>query len=198
MVNKCVVVNVLTLVGYGHAAHIGVGSFPRKGNAGCVARCSVMQCHVIQKKTAVGLLINKHIAYTHRVVMSFFKLIQIKLCVLAYVYLCNLCYQEVNGIHCMITNQQTCLCIVFKNDQQTAIHHEVNIATQYVYQLNGFINDYILGHVKHYTVLHKSSIESNSAIGGVIGQLRIIPFNNFGVLGRKVIQAAEHNSFGKV
>ena len=94
MVNKCIVVNVLTLVGYGHTAHIGVGSFSRKGNAGCVARCSVMQCHVIQKKTAVGLLINKHIAYTHRVVMSFFKLIQIKLCILAYVYLCNLCYQK--------------------------------------------------------------------------------------------------------
>ena len=42
--------------------HTLVSAFPRKGNAGCVARCSVMQCHVIQKKTAVGLLINKHIA----------------------------------------------------------------------------------------------------------------------------------------
>ena len=102
----------------------------------------------------------------------------------------HLCREEVNVIHRMVAYQQAGLCSIFQHNQDTAIHHKVDICTKNIHQLNRLVYDYPFGDVEHEAILCKSCIEGSYSILGSIGQLTIILLYQCRMLFGQFFQAA--------
>ena len=98
----------------------------------------------------------------------------------------------------MVAYQHTGLCSVFQHHEQTTVHHEVNIGTKDIHQLNRLIHHHSLRHIKHKAVLHKGSIESSDSIFRCICQLTIIFLDQLRMFCCQFLQATEQYTFRKV
>ena len=168
MIYRGIIVHVLVFISNGHTTKIDLGTFTGKGNFCRITGCPVMKCHSIKQYIA-GVLFCKHFN--------------------------NLSCQEVYIIHCMIANKQTGLSPFFKDNQHTAVYHEINIRTKYIDQLNRSIDDHILRNIHQYSILCKSCIKSRNRIFRSISQLTIILLHKFRMLFSHISQTTEDNSF---
>ena len=159
MIDTCIVVYMLILICNGHTAKVDFGTFTCQQYFGGVAGSAVMQGHAIQQYIAVGFLLHIHIADTYGTCMRFFQFVKVKDSILTDEYFYHLGCQEIHGIHGMITHQHTRLCAIFQYNQYPAVHQEVHVTTQDVYQLNGTFQSDVLRYIQQYTVLCKSGIE---------------------------------------
>ena len=127
--------------------------------------------------------------------MCFFKLIHIEYRILSGKYFDHLRCKEVHIIHRMITDQQACLRSIFQDDQHATVHHEVNICTKDIHQLDGLLYDYVLRNIEDDSILRESCIKSCYAILGGISQLAVVLFYQFGMFRSNFFEAAEDDSF---
>ena len=130
--------------------------------------------------------------------MCLFQFIEVEHGILAHEDFHHLGRKEIHIVHRMVANEHTGLCSVFKHDEQTTVHHEVDIRTEDIYQLDGLVNDYSLRHIKQETILCKGSIESRNGILRGIGQLAVVLLHQFGMLRSQFLQATEQHAFGQM
>ena len=195
MIYRGIIVHVLVFISNGHTTKIDLGTFTGKGNFCRITGCPVMKCHSIKQYIAVCSLFHIQITETHCTGMSLFQFIKIENGVLFCKHFNNLSCQEVYIIHCMIANKQTGLSPFFKDNQHTAVYHEINIRTKYIDQLNRSIDDHILRNIHQYSILCKSCIKSRNRIFRSISQLTIILLHKFRMLFSHISQTTEDNSF---
>ena len=195
VVNESMIVHLFILIGNDHTTQIDLSSTSGQSYFSCITRSTVMQSHTIQKHITVCLLVHIEVTETHCAGMGFFQFIKIESSIFFCKDLNNLSRKEIYIIHGMITNQQTSLRTFFQHNQHTAVHHKINISTQYVHQLNGFVHHHAFRHIQHKAILGKSSIEGGHTILGSICQLTIILLDQSRILFRQLFQAAKQHSF---
>ncbi len=174
VVNESMIVHLFILIGNDHTTQTDLGSTSGQSYFGCITRSTVMQSHAIQKHITVCFLIHIEVIETHCASMGFFQFIKIESRIFFRKDLNNLSRKKIHIIHGMVANQQTSLRTFFQHNQHTAVHHKINIGTQYVHQLNGLFHHHAFRHIQHKAVLGKSSIEGGHTILGSICQLTII------------------------
>ena len=194
MIYRSIIVHMLVLIGNGHATKINLGTFTGKGNLCRITGCPVVKCHPIEQYIAIRSLLHIQIAETHCAGMGLFQFVKIKNRIFFRKHFNDLRCQKVHIIHGMITNQQTSLSSLFKDNQHTSVYHEIDICTKYINQLDGFINNHILRNIHQYSVLSKSCIKGRYCILRSICQLTIILFYKFRMLLSHFSQTAENNS----
>ena len=155
---------MLVLISNRHSAKINFSTFSCQQYLRSITGSAIMQSHTIQQNVTVCFLLYIQITNTDSTCMCFFQLIQIKHRILSCKDFYYLCCKEVHIIHSMITNQQTGLCTIFQNNQHTAVHHEIDICTKNIHQLDRFFHYYILRHIENYAILRKSRIKGGHTI----------------------------------
>ena len=198
MVDACVVVHVLVLVGNGHSAEVNLGIFAGQGYLNGVSGGAVGQRHPVQKDVAACLLADVQAADADRTRMRFLQFIEVEHGIAAHKDLHNLGGEEVYGIHCVVTHQEPCLCSLLQNDEHTAVHHQIDVASEDVNQLYGALYHDVSGHVEQHAVLGQGGVEGGHSVFRRIGQAGVILLHQFGMLRCQLSEAAEQHAFGQV
>ena len=195
MVDACIIIYVLVLVGNSHTAKVYFSTFACQQHFGCIAGSTVMQGHAIQQDITVRFLFYVQVADTDCTGMCFFQFVHIEYGILSGKDFNDLRCKEIHVIHGMVTNQQAGLCAIFQDNQHTPVHHKVDVCTQDVYQLDRLFHNYIFRYIEDDAVLCKSGIESRHAIFGSIRQFAVILLHQFRMLSGYVFQTTEDNAF---
>ena len=195
MINECIVIHLLVLVCNSHTTQIDLCSTSCQCHLSCIACRTVMKRHTIQQYVAVCLLMYVQVVETYCTVMCFFQLIKVEYCIFTDKSFYNLRREEIHLIHSMVANQQLGLCSFFEDNQNTTVHHRIDIGTQDINQLDRSFHYHILRNIHQYTVLCKHRIERYHTIFRRISQLSVIFFHQFRMLFCHILQTAEYNSF---
>ena len=84
-----------------------------------------------------------------------------------------------------------------QDDQHATVHHEVNICTKDIHQLDGLLYDYVLRNIEDGSILCKSRIESCYAILGGISQLAVVLFTSSGCSAATSLRLPKMTPSGK-
>ena len=126
MVNDCIVVHMLTLVGYDTPAKVTFRPFTVENKIGTIACDTVVQRYDVVIDAAVGLLVDIHIAHSDILCMSFLKALELQMRTLSHTCLHHLCGKEIAIIGSMVTEEQFNLGVFLHNYKHTAVYHEVH------------------------------------------------------------------------
>lgn len=106
MVDKCVVVDVLALVGNDAAITPAFGPLTLEGKVKHVARDAIVQCNDIVINTAVGLLVYVDIAHPRVLGRCLLQAVKVKTGVLTHEGFYHLRTQEVAVVSGIVTEQE--------------------------------------------------------------------------------------------
>ena len=154
-----IVVHVLPLVGNDAAVARALSTLAHHIEVQLVARHAVVQRDDIMVHPAVGLLLYIDIAHPGILVVRLLQTVQVQLCILAHIGLDDLCRQEVAVIGSVVAEQELRLGTLLHHDQHAAVHHQVDIRTQNVDDLDGSVQHHSLGHIDKQTILRQHRVQ---------------------------------------
>ena len=197
MINECIVIHHLILIGNDTTIAETFCSLALEHQVETVAGDTIMKGNHIMVHTAVGLLLYINIADTTVLVMSLLKTIKIKTRILAYKSLNNLCGKEILVVSCMVAEKKLCLSTLLQDDENTTVHHQVDIRAKNIDDLHSTLHLYILWHIDEQAILSQDCIQGSNAILVCFGNLSIVFPDEFRVFCSNLAQRIHDNALWK-
>ena len=148
--------------------------------------------------TAVSLLLNVNVADTTVLVMSLFQTIEVETGILANINLDNLGCEEVLVIGSMVAEEELSLSTLFHHDEHTTVHHQINIRTENIDDLNSSLYLYILWNINQQAILCQECIQCGDAIFIGFGNLSVVFPDEFWVFCSNLAQRIHDNTLWKL
>ena len=197
MVDKSIIVNMLTLVTYHTTISKTFCSLALENKVETIASNAIMQSYHIMVYHAISLLLNINIAHASVLIVSFLQAIEVELSIFANESLYNLSSKEVAVVGSMVAEQELSFRALLHNDKHTAVYHKVHIRAEDVYHLYSLFYLHILRYIHHQTILRQHGVKGSNSIVASIGNLAIILSNKLRMLCGNLRQRANDNAFSK-
>ena len=127
--------------------------------------------------------------------MGFFQFVKVKNSIASHKDFHHLRSKEIDGIHGVVANQHPYLCTVLQYDKHATVYHQIDIAAQYIYQLDGPLYHHTTGHVEQHAIFRQGRIKGRHAIFLGISQTPVILLHQFRMFCRQLSQASQKHTF---
>ena len=150
-----------------------------------------MQYDTIDQYVRPFPLTHEHRQNFRRILRGLLYIVVVEHSVVVHEYLANLRRQEFNGgLVRVIAYQQFGLSPFPHDNQQSAIHHKIDITPKDIYQLYRLFHDDSVRNIQKEAVLGESRVQGNGSVSSHIGDLSVIARYQIGVLQGHVTKAA--------
>ena len=194
MINKCIIIYHLILISNHATIAETLSTFSLEHQIETVASDTIMKCNHIMVHTAIGLLLDIHIADTTVLIMSLLQTIEIETGILTYVCLNDLSSEEVLIVSSMVTEEELCLSSLLQDNENATVYHQVNIRTKDIDNLYGTIQFYILWNIDEQAILCQECVQCSDTIFIRFCNLSIVFCDEFGIFCSNLAQRIHDNT----
>ena len=197
MVDECVVIDVLLLVGYHTTEHPCLGILAAECEVRTVARQSIVERQAVDGGCAAALLINVGIGKTVALDMRFLQFVEFEVGILTDIDLTNLCGEELVVVDGVVAEENLCFGSLLHDNEHTAVDHQVHVGTQNVDYLQRALYDGILGHMYEESILTEHGVQGIQSVLAASCQPTVILFDELGHFLRCTCQRHDLHTLGE-
>ena len=167
MDDKRIVIDMLLLIGNHTTVAAAFSSLARESEVEFVASDTVVQRDDVMVHTTVALLVDIDIADANVLSVRLFEAIEVERGILTHIGLDDLRSEEITVVGRMVAEEHLELCALIQDNQHTTIHHQVDIASQDIDDLDGTIDLNVLGNIDIEAILSQHRVQ----VGGGVTSL---------------------------
>ena len=197
MIDESVVVNMLVLVGNHESVDVALSALTAESELQAVARHAVVQGYDVMAYAAVCLLIDIDIAHAVVQMMRLLHAIKLERRIGSDISLRHLSGKEPAFVGSMVAEKQLSLRSFVKNDEHTAVDHQIDIGTKNVYHLYGALHLHVARHINEQPVLGQHCVERSHGIGICAGDMGVIFCDEIGIFCGISVKRTHIYAFGK-